>query len=170
MTSINEADYRKAMSLYAAGVSVVAADNGDEAHALTASSFTSVSLKPPLLLVCISERSPILPIIRSAERFALNILRDSQAHLGTLFATASPTDRRAALDRDQALGRDRRPPSLRDPAGPLVRFDCALDAEHVAGDHSIILGRPIDLQADLDGAPLVWWRGRLRAAPEDTAS
>ena len=164
MSSFDERAYRNAMSLYANGVSIVTADDGVAAHGLTASSFTSVSLAPPLLLVCVSEKSPFLPIVRSAERFALNVLRESHAPLAATFARAPAGDRLTHLERLPPT-----PPRLCDADGPLVRFDCTLHAEHVAGDHSILVGRPIDLEADAEGAPLVWWRGELRAAPEPSS-
>lgn len=161
MASFDERAYRDAMALYAAGVAVVAADDGARIHALTVSSFTSVSLAPPLLLICVKQESDFLIVARAARRFSLNILREDQAALGKLFATAPQDERRAALSAVPGG-----PPRLVDPAGPLVRFNCVLNAEHRAGDHSILVAEPIELEADSHGRPLVWWRGRLGPAPE----
>lgn len=162
MPSFNERAYRDAMASYAAGVSVIAADDGVRAHALTASSFTSVSLKPPLLLVCVNQTSDFVAVVRRAGRFSLNILRESQSELGKLFATAPQADRVGALRRYAF-----EPPRLDHPEGPLVRFDCALHAEHAAGDHLILIGAPSALERDPGGRPLLWWRGRLGPAPEE---
>lgn len=160
MSTPDQRAYRDAMALYAAGVAVIAADDGARAHALTVSSFTSVSLRPPLLLACVKEESEFLPVVRAARRFSLNILREQQAALGKLFAAAPQPERLAQIQRTPGDS-----PRLSDALGPLARFDCALRAEHAAGDHAILVGEVAGLESDPLGRPLVWWRGALGPAP-----
>lgn len=154
--SVDERAFRDAMSLFASGVTVVVADDGVEAHAMTAASFTSVSLAPPLALVCISLRSPLLPILRRAGAFAVHVLSAEQSEIAKLCANGPHDQRRALLSR--APGRQ---PVL---PGALARFDLRLHAEHPGGDHAVVLGQVLAIDAADPAAaeaPLTWWTGRL---------
>ena len=158
---IDERQYRDAMSLFPSGVTVVAADDGHHVHGLTVSSFASVSLSPPLCLVCIRHDSSILPIIRAAGAFSASILAADQSALAELFARGEPGERRRHLIRSEP--HQTRPPRLE---GVAARIDMALHAEHGAGDHQILVGEVVKLDApqrDRARAPLTWWRGRLGA-------
>lgn len=162
MTDIDQRAFRDAMSLFASGVTVIAADDGAEAHAMTAASFASVSLEPPLGLVCVSLRSPLLPILRRAGRFAVHILAADQAETALLCASGPHDQRRALLDRAPGP-RPERAPIL---PGALARFEMALHAEHPGGDHAVVLGRVLAITAvdrETAPAPLSWWRGQLGA-------
>lgn len=152
--------YRDAMALYASGVSVVAADDGTEAYGMTVSSFTSVSLDPMLLLVCLGAESTLLPIAERAGRFALHVLQQDQADLAMLFAGKDHDARQLALRRYAF-----EPPSLARPGAALARFDCMLHDRHAAGDHVILIGRPVKIDTEAEARPLVWWRGKLGPAP-----
>lgn len=146
--------FRDAMAQLPAGVTIAAADDGVSAHGLTVSSFASVSLNPQLCLICVRAESPLLPILRRAGRFAVHILSADQAPLARLFASASSAERQRALFR--APGR---PPRL---ASFLVRFDLELQAEHPAGDHSVVIGQVRGVErAPKPGPALTWWRSAL---------
>lgn len=159
-TRSNDVDrgrFRDAMSLLPAGVTVVTADDGWRLHGVTVSSFTSVSLEPPLLLVCVKNDSALPPIARSAEAFAVHILAGDQEDVAMRFATAAPEERAAAMTR-----LSRRPPDV---PGALVRFECRLAAEHPGGDHAILIGEVTSLRIEETDAPsaLNWWRRRFSA-------
>lgn len=159
-----ERRFRDAMAQLPAGVTVAAADDGVAAHGVTVSSFTSVSLDPPLCLICLNARTPLLPILRRSGRFAVHILTTDQEHLARLFAAAPAGERRGALFR--AAGR---PPRL---AAFLARFDLALEAEHPAGDHIVVIGRVLSIErAPKPTAPLTWWRSSFGAlAPRESGA
>ncbi|HEU4457267.1 MAG TPA: flavin reductase family protein, partial [Longimicrobium sp.] len=80
------AAFRDALSQWASGVAVVAAREDDEVIALTVSAFVSVSMYPPLLLVCIDEHAHLLPSLLEAGRFTVNLLALSQKRLAARFA------------------------------------------------------------------------------------
>lgn len=153
-----EKRFRRAMAQFAAGVTVLTADDGAAAHGVTISSFTSVSLRPPLCLVCVNLDSAALPILRRAERFAVHVLSSEQEGVARVFAQAPPEERAALLRR--APGE---PPRVED---ALVRFDLKVWAEYDGGDHAIVLGKVVGVEnaaesAEPARAPLTWWRSAL---------
>ncbi|MEL6978335.1 MAG: flavin reductase family protein [Pseudomonadota bacterium] len=168
--AVTQTRFRKAMAQWPAGVAVVTADDGAAAHGLTVSSFTSVSLTPPQCLVCVNHASPLLPILRRADRFAAHLLTETQAELAMVFAGSDAAARTRALQRRAA-----EPPRL---ARFLIRFEMRLAAEWPAGDHAVLLGEataiergaaaapldrsgPVDDSEPADARPLTWWRSAL---------
>lgn len=154
--------FRDAMSQFVTGVTVVAADDGARAHAITANSFTSVSLDPPLVLVCVGLQSSLVPILRAAGRFSVSVLAASARETAATCAAGSAEARRALLVR---RGADARPSAPR-LAEAAAWFDCALQAEHPGGDHGIFVGRVEALSVDPAKPPLVWWRGGFVDPPQ----
>lgn len=161
--------FKDAMGRFATGVTVIAADDGDAAHAMTASSLTSVSLSPPLILFCVGLEARLTPIIRRAGRFAIHILSEDQRALAELCAVGAVEERLAHLTREEG-----RPPRLE---RCLARLDCDLYAEHPGGDHAIFVGAvksledataPPTSQIDQQASsyPLLWWRSAPRGLRE----
>ncbi len=149
--------FRDAMGLFPSGVTVIAADDGVERHAMTAASFTSVSLDPPLVLICVGLNARLTPLIRRAGGFAVHVLTEEQGALATLCAAGPAEERVERLTRVPG-----RPPRV-EPF--LARLECRLHAEHPGGDHAIFLGAPILIEtADAPDRtpPLLWWRSALR--------
>lgn len=143
---------RDAFGAFMTGVTIVTgADAAGAPVGLTANSFTSVSLDPPLLLVCLSGRSRSLPTIRGAGGFAVNILAENQRDLSNRFA-------RPAENRFEGV------PWRRGPVGAPVLdgvcgwFDCRLHDEIHAGDHVILIGR-VGGFGHPGGRPLGYARG-----------
>lgn len=126
---------RDAFGAFMTGVTIVTTTGpSGEPVGLTANSFTSVSIDPPLLLVCISRRSQSLSSIQRSGGFAVNILAENQRELSTRFA------RRAG---DRFEGVNWRPGPV---GGPILDgvcgwFDCRLHDQLAAGDHVIFIGR-----------------------------
>ena len=153
--SPSESLFRDAMSRFASGVTLVTTrDEEGRPHGFTASSFTSLSINPPLILVCMGNRAAAYPVFLRASRFAVSILADDQVQLAKLFST-----RGADRFGDPAIIDG--PGGLPVAAGALVHLDCAIDAIHPGGDHAVLIGRPqhIDLTP---GKPLIHYDRGLR--------
>jgi flavin reductase (DIM6/NTAB) family NADH-FMN oxidoreductase RutF len=146
---------RDAFGCFATGVTVVTAQGPDGTRVgLTANSFTSVSLDPPLLLFCPASGASALPVLRRSQRFAINILDlDGQ----------SVADRFTKKDIDRFAGHDWQDwdgvPVL---AAAKAAFACTLHADHDGGDHRIIVGRVDRLMLDKSREPLLYLHGRYR--------
>lgn len=125
---------------------------GDRPVGLAVNSFTSVSLRPPLVAFCVSRASSTWPQLRTTGAFCVNVLAEDQEALSRTFATHG-------LDRFKGLGWRPAPSGAPVLAGILAWVDCAVDAEYEAGDHLIVLGRVLDLGLDHEGRPLVFYRG-----------
>lgn len=119
---------------------------------LTANSFTSVSLDPPLVAFCVAHTSSTWPGIRQAGRIGVNILAASQREIGLQLA-AKGGDKFAGLGWTESPGGS----PLID--GALAWLECSVAAEHTAGDHVIVVSRVHHLGTRTDGEPLVFYRG-----------
>ena len=151
---------RQAMAQFATGVTVVTTIEGSEPRGLTASSFASLSMAPPLVLVCLSKRLDAHQIIESTGIFAVNILSARQVDLGMRFAGLMPevNDRFEGIDWTTAsTGAPLLP-------GCLAWVDCRLRNVYEGGDHSIFVGEVQDVGVTDEGEPLLyhnrlWGRG-----------
>ncbi len=145
---------RRALGRFATGVTVITASAGGGLRVgVTANSFTSVSLTPPLVLWCLDLTAPSLPVFRSASHFCINVLSVAQEDLCHRFAQASD-DKFDGLDVTAGLGEV---PRFSD---CLARFECARYAEHDGGDHAIFVGR-IERFNAVPGQPLIFFDGRF---------
>lgn len=155
---INPDQFRKALGQLAAGVTVVTTVSQGKPVGVTASSFTSLSLDPPLVLVSLHKRLFTHQAIQESGVFAVNVLGSHQAELGQRFAGMVPglADRFAGLDVQTAATGCAILPDV------LAWVDCRVWAVYDGGDHSIFVGEVVDLDAsDLDH-PLLYhnrlWR------------
>ncbi|MBN8843431.1 MAG: flavin reductase [Sphingomonadales bacterium] len=147
---------RDAMGCFATGITIVTAlDEQGVPAGLTANSFTSVSLDPPLLLVCVANTSGTAPVLRGARHFGVNVLQIGQQPASNRFA-AKGEDRFANLP--WASGETGVP--LLD--GSLVSFECERESLHEAGDHFILVGRVVRAQFEPHRDPLLYFRGKYR--------
>jgi 3-hydroxy-9,10-secoandrosta-1,3,5(10)-triene-9,17-dione monooxygenase reductase component len=139
---------RAAMGHFATGVTVVTAAGADgRRHGSTANAVASVSLEPPLLLVCLRDASLTLAALQASGRFAVNVLHQRQRELAQRFA------RRGATWEDVAH-RD----GLLD--GAIATLDCELHDVADGGDHRIVVGRVLAVEhPDDPPAPLLFYRG-----------
>ena len=155
-------DLRCALGAFATGVTVVTTAGPGGEDGLTANSFTSVSLEPPLVLVCVRRDSRAGAAIARNCVFAVNVLAAGQEGLSARFARA---DRRRGAAAFCDL--DRRAPATgcRLLRGAAAHFDCRLVQVVRAGDHAILLGRVVDFAWDAESTPLVFHGGRY-AAPD----
>lgn len=150
-------ELRSALGRYATGVTVITARApGGRRIGVTANSFTSVSLEPPLVSWCPAKRAPSLPDLQQATHFAVNVLAADQHHLSGQFATAAP-DKFAGVAVADGLGGV---PLIE---GALVRFECRTVRWVDAGDHLICLGE-VERFDTGDGEPLVFHAGAYHVA------
>ena len=147
---------RDAMGCFATGVTIVTAlDAAGVPVGLTANSFTSVSLDPPLLLVCIANSAGTAPALREAGHFGVNVLQIGQQPASNRFATRGE-DRFANLP--WAPGQTGVPLL----GSSLVSFECQRESLHEAGDHFILVGRVVRAQFEPHRDPLLYFRGKYR--------
>ena len=147
---------RDALGCFATGVTVVTTFAHDgHPIGLTANSFTSVSLDPPLLLVCIARTSASVAAFRATENFAVNVLHIGQQPTSNLFATRGQ-DRFG--DTNWHTGECGTP--VLD--GSLASFECARHAVHDGGDHIVLVGRVVKAGFEPQRDPLLYFRGRYR--------
>ncbi len=150
---INPDEFRSALSRFAAGVTVVTTRDGDgRPCGLTASAFTSVSLEPPLVLVCVDRAATAHPAFEQHGWFAINVLAKSQESLSRQFA-ASGGDKFAGVAFREGCS------SLPLIEGALVALECRLVSRHPAGDHTIFVGQ-VEGVSIASGHPLVYFQGR----------
>ena len=147
---VPEIDFRNAMASFASGVTLVTTrDAAGQPHGFTASSFASLSLHPPMVLVCMGKRATAYEIFTQAPTFAVSILNAGQAHLAKLFSTRG-------ADRFGDAAMIDSPRGLPVADGALAQLDCALEILHPGGDHAILIGRPLSIRLT-PGQPLVHW-------------
>lgn len=152
MTTGDPRELRNAFGTFATGVTVVTTvDAEGSPRGFTANSFSSVSLDPPLVSVCIANRAGSFPAFSACRNFAVNILSDAQEEVSNAFA--SPTGRRfeAVSWHSGTTGS----PLL---AGTVAWFDCETHDTVQAGDHLILIGRVADY-AQTAANPLGYCRG-----------
>jgi flavin reductase (DIM6/NTAB) family NADH-FMN oxidoreductase RutF len=159
---VGQEKFRKIMGHFATGVTVVTAcSRKGEAVGLTVNAFTSVSLDPLLVLVCLHrEASTYDPLLESGY-FVINVLDRSQEHLGVRFAEAEDEDRFLGLD---TITGPRGSPIL---LGSMAWLECRVKDVIPGGDHSIVLGEVVEGEA-LGGEPLMFFRGDFLSFPPAT--
>lgn len=139
--------YRKAMAQFATGVAVLTASFGDARRGITVNSVASVSLSPPLLLVCLIDAIPMLELVTSAGTFALNVLAEDQRNLAVRFGRAESADNPHTLEGVRWSAVDG-VPVLDDALASVI---CRVDRMLEIGDHTVILVAPINAVHDPDG-------------------
>lgn len=139
--AISPATFRAAMGQMASGVTIITMHADGEDHGFTASSFTSLSLDPMLVLVCVVKDQRSHALLQRAGHYAANILGASQKDLGVRFADPLTLDRFAGLDVARAMTGA---PILR---RSLAWVDCRVRDVVSGGDHSIFIGEVVAAQA-----------------------
>jgi flavin reductase (DIM6/NTAB) family NADH-FMN oxidoreductase RutF len=156
MTPIDAATFRHALGRFPSGVTVVTVrDAGGRDFGMTVSAFSSVSLHPPLVLVCIGDDATISGAVAAAGHFAVSVLAEDQEALAQRFAD-SDADRFAST----AISRGMTGIALLD--GAVARLECAIVARHRGGDHTIVVGEVLAATAVEDGRPLIYQRAGYR--------
>ena len=146
-------EFRKCLSKFTTGVTVVTCTDDDgRPYGITANSFSSVSLKPRLLLWNVAKVSNSLQAFLDAEHFAINILARDQQELSSHFAKSDHT----LFDTVEILRSEENVPLI---PGTLACFQCRTFQIHDCGDHYIIIGEVVRFEAR-DAEPLVFFGGK----------
>lgn len=160
--------YIDAMGRAVTGVTVVTTEGEMGRFGQTVSAMSSVSADPPMLLICINQKSPISQAINRHRVFGVNVLRADQRRFAEIFAGRP----RRGLPYDFSEARwDREVTGSPLLAGAIARFDCSLAAAHPAGTHMIFVGNVLAAGTGA-GAPLVYGRrsyGEHHAFPNPTS-
>lgn len=157
--SVAPQDFKAAMSSFAAGVTVVTTvDDQGRPEAMTATAFSSVSLDPPLCLICIDRRARAHASLLGQGSFGVSILGAEQEAISARFA-APVADRFAGVR--WSPGAVTGCPAI---PGALAFMECQIVEVHAGGDHDILLGRVASVQVR-EGQPLVYWRGHYASLP-----
>ena len=144
--------FRKALGTFVTGVTIVATlQDGDQPRGFTANSFTSVSLDPPLILVCISKAASTCEVFSASSHFSISILTEAQSDLSSLFASK-------ASDKFGAVGWRRGPAGSPLIDGAAAWFDCRRRDVIGAGDHIIVIGEVMAF-GHTTAKPLGYYRG-----------
>jgi len=158
-TSLTTKEFRKAMGQFATGVTVITVEREPGAvFGMTANAFTSVSLNPMLILICVDEKAKILPMLHDKKRFGMSVLKQHQQAVSEYFAQSQQdpeAEQRLALHyRWTSAG----VPVLEDTS---LQLSCSVVAAHVAGDHTIFVAQ-VEEAGIQGGEPLLFFRGEYR--------
>jgi len=153
------ADFRQVLGAFATGVTVITTQSDEHTHGMTATAFSSVSLDPPLVLVCVISGTTGSETIARNGVFVVNILGSHQEPFSRYFSS-----------RDRPQGRDafREIPHRLGVVGSPVLHDvaafleCRVVAQHEAGDHTVFVGEVLALGVEPEVTPLLFHHSRYR--------
>jgi flavin reductase (DIM6/NTAB) family NADH-FMN oxidoreductase RutF len=151
---IDDAHFRLAMSHFASGVTIVTTSHDGKPFGMTVASFASLSLHPPLVLVCIERSVKTHDAIAAAGKFGVSILSSAQADISSKFASRND---------DKFGGVELVPGEMDVPliAGALTAIECRVFDQLPGGDHSIFIGEVLKIHTT-EGDPLLYFRSGYR--------
>jgi flavin reductase (DIM6/NTAB) family NADH-FMN oxidoreductase RutF len=165
---LNSSDFRRAMGCFATGVTIITVDLDGEAdgevHGMTANAFASVSLDPPLVLVCVDKRAITHTHLHEKKRFGINVLGEDQRTISEYYANPERTHDRAESEAGARFDRTAHGTPMLD--GALAYLECRLDSARDAGDHTIFIAE-VEEVVVREGAPLLFYRGRYRRVGDE---
>jgi flavin reductase (DIM6/NTAB) family NADH-FMN oxidoreductase RutF len=159
---LDPAEYRKVMSRFATGVTVVTTCVGGRFHGFTANGVTSVSLEPLLFLVCVGKSAVAHTELEQAKHFGVSMLAEHQEDLSTLFAKSSPPEEGGLRGASYQVGVTG-VPLLEQALGYL---ECEVFDRVSAGDHTIVIGRVLEGGLGVADDPLLFFAGQYRRIGE----
>ncbi|BAC14826.1 flavin reductase family protein [Oceanobacillus iheyensis] len=143
-------EFRNAMGRFATGVTVITTNDGAGAHGMTANAFMSISLEPKLITISIDNKANMLNKIKAAGQYAVNFLSDEQQDISMNFAGQKKKEDGVDFDFIQGI------PVIKDSLASIV---CDVDQEIVVGDHTLFIGRVLDVELT-EGNPLTFYCGK----------
>jgi len=162
-SSVTPQEFRAALGRFTSGVTVITVETpSGEVHGMTASSFCSVSLQPPLVLVCIDHLAETYLHLRERGRFGVSVLKEEQEALSEFFADP---ERNPDAARRLDIHYNQMKSGMPVLANTLANLDCTVVKAHAAGDHTIFVGEVKEVSV-ADGSPLLYFRGRYGACRE----
>lgn len=151
---IDDATFKLAMSHFASGVTVVTTEQEGRAYGMTVSAFSSLSLDPPLVLVCIEKSVTTHDALAGAGVFGVSILAASQRDVSNRFASRSETKFEGLEVHRRSLGIPLIP-------GAICTLECRVQAQLPGGDHTIFVGEVVSAETS-EGDPLLYFRSGYR--------
>ncbi len=153
--AISKDEFRDSLGRFASGVTVVTTKDGSgKLHGLTVSAFCSVSLEPPLILICIDKQIGSHHALKDSQHFVVNILSENQQHLSNQFASKRE-------NKFEGISFQTGIADLPVLDGCLVNLECSLRHCYDGGDHTIFVGE-IQQTYVSDGNPLTYFHGHYR--------
>lgn len=153
--AITKDEFRAALGRFASGVTVVTTRDGSgKLFGITVSAFCSVSLEPPLILVCIEKKTGSHHAFAESKAFVVNVLREDQQSVSNHFASHLD-DKFLSVEYDSGI---ENLPVLKN---CLANLECRLHESYEGGDHTIFVGK-IEKITVGEGEPLVYWHGKYR--------
>lgn len=162
LTTCDSELFRRTIGHFASGVTVITTRHGGRDYGMTASAVTSLSLTPPMLVVCINNRAPTHDAISSSDSFVVNVLARDQQPVAHQFA-------RPALDKFAGIAVEPGELDLPLIGGCLANFECRVTDRATGGTHTIFLAEVLAAVAYPQREPLLYYRGRFGriALPDD---
>jgi len=151
---IDDAQFRLALSHFASGVTIVTTEHEGQRYGMTVASFASLSLHPPLVLVCIERSVKTHDAIAAAGKYGVSILSGAQADISSKFASRSDDK----FDGVELIEGDLDVPLI---AGSLTAIECRLYDRVPGGDHTIFVGEVLKIHVT-EGDPLLYFRSGYR--------
>ena len=152
---VDQLTFRRSMSMFASGVTVITTGEGKRRWGMTVASFASLSLDPPLVVICVENRVETRAAVERTRHFAVNVLADDQAHISSQFASRM-------ADRFEGIAIEASP--LGDPyiQGAVCQIQCRVYDVFPGGDHTIIVGEVLD-STITDRLPLLYWQSQYQS-------
>jgi len=157
--SVTPDEFRAALGRFASGVTVITVETvSGEVHGMTASAFCSVSLRPPLVLVCVDHLAETYLHLRERGEFGVSVLRQEQEALSEFFADPERNPEAGYRLGIEYRQMKRGTTVLKD---ALATLDCSVVSAYAAGDHTIFIGEVRETMLG-EGLPLIYFRGQYR--------
>jgi flavin reductase (DIM6/NTAB) family NADH-FMN oxidoreductase RutF len=157
--SVTSAGFREALGCFATGVTVITVDYEGQVQGMTANAFASVSLDPPLVLVCVDHRARTHAHLHAKKRFGVNVLAEDQQTISEYYARAAQDHGHA--EREAGARFDRTTHGTPVLNGALAYLECRLHTAQDAGDHTIFIAQ-VEEVVVREGDPLLYYRAKYR--------
>lgn len=154
-TPVRADTHRAAARMFASGVTIAAATDGQRTHAITATAFCSLSLDPPLVLLSVARGGQLLDLVRAGGHFGVSILAGHQQAIGEFGATSGRVPGPNIAEFDTHTAATGAPLVV----GAAAWFDCMLESMADYGDHTVLIGMVVEAWADERATPLLYFQG-----------
>jgi flavin reductase (DIM6/NTAB) family NADH-FMN oxidoreductase RutF len=156
--TVSPDDFKAALSAWASGVTIVTTRDEDMVYGITVSAFSSLSLDPTLILVCLADSNRLPRMIEKSKRFAVSILAEGQDEISNWFAKSG----RDPIPQFEEFGTIEMFTGSPIIDGAIAHLDCVLEQSLNGGDHTIAIGRVIGAAANPEKRPLIFYRRAYR--------
>jgi len=157
--SVTQVEFRKALGCFATGITVITLDHEGEVHGMTANAFTSVSLNPMLVLVCVDQRARTHAHLHAKKRFGVNVLAENQRAISEYYARPARAHDRAAEEAGACFEHTKHGTPIL--CGALAYLECRLHTAQDAGDHTIFIAE-VEQVVVREGNPLLYFESSYR--------